>query len=457
MESLGLLPAILEALAKLKFEAFTEPQRLTVPRILAGRNVLVIAPTGIGKTEAAMLPILHRILTEKPEPVSCLYITPLRALNRDMLRRMTFFGEELGIRVAVRHGDTSPKERAEQTRHPPDVLITTPETFQILFTGRRVRDQLRTVKWVVIDEIHELAGDDRGAQLAIGLERLVELVGRDVQRIGLSATVGSPDEVAAFLGGVGREVEVIKVPIPKGIRIAVEVPLPSDEDKAMAERLHLQEVQAAAIRRCHELIESHRSTLFFVNTRDTAEFLSSRLTLAFPNASLGVHHGSLSKDIRVQMEDDFKAGVLKSLICTSSLELGIDVGTADFVLQYNSPREVSRLVQRIGRSGHGVGEVSDGLVIATHEDDFAEAAVIARRALAEELEPVTVRPDNLAVLANQLVAMAMARPSLVADEAYALVRHAHPFRALLRADFDAVLKQLASLRKLWSAEGRFGR
>src|SRR3989304_906647 len=194
MESLGLLPAILEALSKLKFEAFTEPQRLAVPRIFAGRNALVIAPTGIGKTEAAMLPILHRILTEKPEPVSCLYITPLRALNRDMLRRMTFFGEQLGIRVAVRHGDTAPKERAAQTRPP-------------------------------------------------------------------------PDEVASFLGGVGREVEGIKAPIPKGIRIAVEVPLPSDEDKAMAERLHLQEVQAAAIRRGHELIESHRSTLFFVHTR----------------------------------------------------------------------------------------------------------------------------------------------------------------------------------------------
>src|SRR3970282_1461569 len=247
MESLGLLPAILEALSKLQFEAFTERQRLAVPCILAGRTVLVIAPTGIGKTEAAMLPILHRILTEKPEPVSCLYITPLRALNRDMLRRMTFFGEELGIRVAVRHGDTSQKERAAQTRHPPDILITTPETFQILFTGRHVRDQLRSVKWVVIDEIHELAGDDRGAQLAVGLERLVELLGRDVQRIGLSATVGSPDEVAAYLGGVGRPVEIVKVPIPKGIRIAVEFPLPAPEDATMAERLHLQAVQATAI------------------------------------------------------------------------------------------------------------------------------------------------------------------------------------------------------------------
>ncbi|OGS51053.1 MAG: hypothetical protein A3K65_01005 [Euryarchaeota archaeon RBG_16_68_12] len=457
METLGLHPPILDALRKLGFQEFTEPQLRAVPAILAGKSVLVIAPTGVGKTEAAILPILHRIVTEKPEPVSCLYITPLRALNRDMLRRMTFFGQELGVRVAVRHGDTSPKERAEETRHPPDILITTPETFQILFTGRRLRDQLRTVKWVVVDEIHELAGDDRGAQLAVGLERLVELLGHDVQRIGLSATVGSPDEVAGFLGGVRREVEVIRTPIPKGIKIQVEFPLPAPEDPANAERLHLQEVQASAIRRCHELIGAHRSTLFFVNTRDTAEFLSSRLSLAFPEASLGVHHGSLSKEIRVQMEDDFKAGVLRSLICTSSLELGIDVGSADFVLQYNSPREVTRLVQRIGRSGHGVGEVSDGLVIATHEDDFAEAAVIARRALAEELEPLVVRQDNMAVLANQLVSMAMTRPSYSEDEAYALVRKAYPFRDLKRPDFVDVLKQLAALRRLWHTEGRFGR
>src|SRR3990172_7020263 len=160
METLGLHPPILDALRKLGFQEFTEPQLRAVPRILAGKSVLVIAPTGVGKTEAAILPILHRVVTEKPEPVSCLYIPPLRALNRDMLRRMTFFGQELGVRVAVRHGDTSTKERAAQTRHPPDILITTPQTFQILFTGRHVRDQLRSVKWVVIDEIHELAGDD---------------------------------------------------------------------------------------------------------------------------------------------------------------------------------------------------------------------------------------------------------------------------------------------------------
>src|SRR3989454_246356 len=405
MESLGLDPRIIDAVRALGIETFTEPQRRAIPRILAGENVLLVAPTGIGKTEAALLPILDRLLREEPEPTSCLYITPLRALNRDMLRRMTFFADRLGIRVAVRHGDTTPQERAAITRHPPDILITTPETFQILFTGRKLREHLRSVRWVVVDEIHELASDERGAQLAVGLERLRDLTGREFQRIGLSATVGTPDEVAAFLGGVDRRVEVIRVRIPKGIRIRVEMPTTAKEDSEIAERLRVKPGQAAALRRCYELIKEHQSTLFFVNTRDTAEFLSSRLTAWYQDPKIGVHHGSLSKEVRVQMEDEFKSGGLRALVCTSSLELGIDVGTADFVLQYNSPREVSRLVQRIGRSGHGVGEVSDGVILATHEDDVAEACAIARRGLAEEIEDLVVRKDNRSVLANQIVAL----------------------------------------------------
>src|SRR5438445_752229 len=403
MESLGLDPRIIDAVRALGIETFTEPQQRAIPRILAGENVLLVAPTGIGKTEAALLPLLDRILRDKPEPTSCLYITPLRALNRDMLRRMTFFADRLGVRVAVRHGDTTPQERAAMTRHPPDILITTPETFQILFTGRKLREHLRSVRWVVVDEIHELASDERGAQLAVGLERLRDLTGREFQRIGLSATVGTPDEVAAFLGGVGRRVEVIRVRIPKGIRIRVEMPSTAKGDSEIAERLRVQPGQAAALRRCYELIKEHQSTLFFVNTRDTAEFLSSRLAAWYQDPKIGVHHGSLSKEVRVQMEDEFKSGGLRALVCTSSLELGIDVGTADFVLQYNSPREVSRLVQRIGRSGHGVGEVSDGVILATHEDDVAEACAIARRALAEEIEDLVVRKDNRSVLANLLV------------------------------------------------------
>jgi len=245
--------------------------------------------------------------------------------------------------------------------------------------------------------------------------------------------------------------------MPKGMRIRVEMPVPAPADSEMAERLRLQPGQATALRRCYELIKEHQSTLFFVNTRDTAEFLSSRLAAWYEDPTIGVHHGSLSKDVRVQMEDDFKAARLRALVCTSSLELGIDVGGADFVLQYNSPREVSRLVQRIGRSGHGVGEVSDGVILATHEDDVAEAAAIARRALAEEIEDLVVRQDNRSVLANQLVAIAVSERFASLDESYETVRRSWPFRTLKRADFDEVVGQLADLRVLWSRDGRLGR
>src|SRR5947199_36445 len=278
---------------------------------------------------------------------------------------------------------------------------------------------LDAVKALGIDEIHELASDERGAQLAVGLERLRDLTGREFQRIGLSATVGTPDEVGAFLAGVDRPVEIIRVRMPKGMRIRVEMPNPVKEDSEIAERLRVQPGQATALRRCYELIKEHQATLFFVNTRDTAEFLSSRLPAWYADTGIGVHHGSLSKDVRVQMEDEFKASRLRALVCTSSLELGIDVGSADFVLQYNSPREVSRLVQRIGRSGHGVGEVSDGVILATHEDDVAEACAIARRALSEEIEDLVVRKDNRSVLANKLVALAVTERFASIDEASA--------------------------------------
>jgi ATP-dependent Lhr-like helicase len=457
VQNLGLDPRVVDAAKELGIEDLTPPQLHAIPPILAGNHVLLVAPTGIGKTEAAVLPILHHLVREDPKRIAALYITPLRALNRDMLRRLTMFAERLGLEIAVRHGDTPPKERARLTRKPPQLLITTPETLQILFTGQTLRSQLVNVRWVVVDEIHELANDDRGSQLAVGLERLAALTGREFQRIGLSATVGSPDEVAAFLGGVGRRVEVVNVPIPKGIRIAVEWPEPAPKDDDLADALHLTKEHAHALRRCREHILAHRSTLFFTNTRDNAEFLSSRLRTWSEDPPIGVHHGSLSRDVRIQMEDDFKAERLKALVCTSSLELGIDIGSTDFVLQYDSPREVTRLVQRIGRSGHGVGEISDGAIVSIREDDFAESAVIARRALAGELEPLAVREDNFSVLANQLAAMAMSGDSVDAREAYDLVRRSHPFRNLRRVDFDALVNQLADLRIVWVREGRLGR
>jgi ATP-dependent Lhr-like helicase len=350
----------------------TGPQREAIPHILKGENLLLVAHTGIGKTEAAMLPIFHRLLDTPGKGIKCIYITPLRALNRDMLKRLTEFGEALDLDVAVRHGDTSQAERQHQSKNPPDVLITTPETVQVLFTGKRLREHLSRVKWVVIDEIHELANNERGAQLSVALERLVEVSG-EFQRIGLSATVGSIDEVAKYLVGEKRPVHTVRAQVSKDLAVTVQSPHVTEADRDLAGRLQSDPHLVSGMRRCKNLIEKHRSTLLFVNTRDTAEALAARYHIWDEEFKVGVHHGSLSKEIRIEMEEEFKQERLKGLICTSSLELGIDIGSVDFAIQYNSPRQVARLIQRMGRAGHSVGERSEGAIDASNPDEIAES------------------------------------------------------------------------------------
>ena len=434
----------------------TEPQRLAIPAVTSGEHVLLVAPTGIGKTEAAMLPILQMLSDEEAGGIRCVYITPLRALNRDLLLRLGELCESIGLRVSVRHGDTTQSERTAQSKNPPDVLITTPETLQIMFTGKNLRNHLVRVRHVVIDEIHELAEDERGAQLSVALERLVELAG-EYQRVGLSATVGSVEEIANFLGGKGRAVKTLKISTAKDMRISVESPPEDTVEQKLAERLQTDAKHLACMSRCRELIESHKSTLFFVNTRDYAEALGVRYHLWDDNLSIGVHHGSLSKEVRVQMEDDFKSQRLKALICTSSLELGIDVGSADYTIQFNSPRQVTRLIQRVGRSGHRHDAVSYGTVVNTDAIEAAESLVIARRATVEELEKFEIRENPLGVLANQLVAMTLAEPRIDKNWAYDVVTRAYPFRRLLRTDFEEVLRLLAELHMLWNDEDSFRR
>lgn len=433
----------------------TGPQREAIPHILKGEHLLLVAHTGIGKTEAAMLPIFHRLIGAPGKGIRCIYITPLRALNRDMLKRLTEFGEALDLKVAVRHGDTSQTERQQQSRDPPDVLITTPETVQVLFTGKRLREHLSRVKHVVIDEIHELASNDRGAQLAVALERLVEISG-EFQRVGLSATVGSVEEVARYLGGEGREVRTVRANIAKDLRVNVQSPQVVDEDRDLAGRLQSDPHLVSGMRRCKDLIEGHRSTLMFVNTRDTAEAIAARYRIWDEEFKVGVHHGSLSKEVRIEMEEDFKNERLKGLICTSSLELGIDIGSVDFAIQYNSPRQVSRLVQRMGRAGHSVGERSEGAIVASNPDEVAESLVIARRAMAGELEDLRVRERPLSVLANQLVAMAMVG-QVEKELAYQVIKRAYPFRNLPREEFRDVLEQLTRIGLLFDNEGRYRR
>ncbi|TYT63507.1 DEAD/DEAH box helicase [Natrialba swarupiae] len=444
-------PTVRDALSERGFSTPTAPQRLAIPPLSAGQNTLVIAPTGSGKTETAMLPVFDHLVDGEgpPEGFGALYVTPLRALNRDMLERLEWWGEYLELEVAVRHGDTTQYERGKQAEDPPDVLITTPETLQAMLTGERLREGLRDVSHVVIDEVHELAASKRGAQLAVGVERLRNLAG-EIQRIGLSATVGDPAEVGNFLTG-GRPCQIREIDVGSNVDVAVRQPEITEEDEQLAGRLMTEPDTASHVRLIRDLVDEHESTLIFVNTRQTAEALGSRFTeLELP---IGVHHGSLSKEARIDVEDRFKAGELDGLLCTSSMELGIDVGRVDHVIQYKSPRQVTRLLQRIGRAGHRRDEVSSGTIVTTRPDDTFEALAIARRARAGEVEPAAIHEGSLDVVANQIPGIVQSRGSRHASEVYGTIRRAYPFRDLSEERFRNVVSELHRNRIVWFDEG----
>jgi len=450
-----LCPDIINVLAEKGIKEPTPPQADSIPRIIRGENLLLVAPTGIGKTEAAVLPILEMIMRSKGKPgIRCIYITPLRALNRDMLKRMEDYGRALGITVGVRHGDTPQAERNRQSEHPPEILITTPETLQVMFTGKRLIQHMKHVEWVVVDEIHELSNTERGAQMSVALERLVLLAG-NYQRIGLSATVGNIENVANFLAGNNRQVVVRKHDTHRDFDIQVESPEP-DNDPTLQDRLQSDPDILGVMKRARQIVEDGNSTLFFVNTRETAEWLAARYHLWDEKISIEVHHGSLSKENRMDMEDRFKRGDVKCLICTSSLELGIDVGTTEMVIQYNSPRQVSRMIQRAGRAGHRIGETIRAKIIATAPDEVAEAMVVARRSDSKELEYFEGRECPLSVVANQLIAMTMTGP-MDKELAYRMIRNAYPFRNLQMGEMLEVLEQLKSIKMVFEDDGKFKR
>ncbi|NLX50259.1 MAG: DEAD/DEAH box helicase [Methanospirillum sp.] len=388
MSALDLLdPRIRRTIEERGFAGLSEAQELAIPEVVAGRHVLLIAPTGTGKTESAMLPVFHGLLSGTGAGFPAIYVTPLRALNRDILARMEWWCRELGLTVGVRHGDTTQAERRKQALNPPNLLITTPETLQALFMGKTLRKHLAGVRYVVVDEIHDLAGSKRGVQLSVALERLRAHAG-EFQRIGLSATVGNPDEVAGFLCGP-RPYRVLQVPVAKAIDLRVEFAGEQFEGQVRCvERALVQE----------------GSNLVFTNTRVTAEALGHAL---YRRGDVEVHHGSLSREVRIDAEERFKQGAVSTLICTSSMELGIDIGHVEHAVQFGSPREVARLVQRVGRAGHRLEAVSRGTVLATGFDDLLESLVIARLAREGGVEPVRVPYNAADVLANQVAALAV--------------------------------------------------
>lgn len=443
-----LVKPLRKLLAERGFDRPTLPQEKAIPHVLEGKNVLLIAPAGTGKTEAAFLPILHRLLEQpRQRGIKVIYVTPLRALNRDMLDRLRWWCGALDLKISVRHGDTAVRERRKQALSPPDVLITTPETLQLVLVGRRLSRALSMVRWVIVDEVHELADNKRGTQLSLSLERLRRLRGGDFQVVGLSATIGTPREVAKFLVGIGRQCKIIDVTVARNIKLDVIYPRVRRADKILASDLYTYPEVAARLRVMRKLVESHGSTLIFTNTRPMTEILASRFRIWDLKFPVSIHHGSLSSFARLRAEQGLKSGELKGAICTSSMELGLDIGRIDLCIQYNSPRQVTRLLQRVGRSGHRITGVAKGVIIVQNPSDALESIVIAARSKEKNLEPVKIPEKPLDVLAHGLVSMLVSARQWRVDEVHELVKRAYPFRNLSKKELLEVLRFMQSIQR----------
>jgi ATP-dependent Lhr-like helicase len=439
-----LVKPVRRLIEKRGFSKPTEPQEKAIPKILEGKNVLLISPTATGKTEAAILPVLNMLLQEPQRipGIKVLYITPLRALNRDMLERLEWWCNNLDIKLAVRHGDTETKERTRQSRSPPTILITTPETLQAILPGWRLRQHLRHVRCVIIDEVHEMADSKRGSQLSLALERLRWNVGRDFQTIGLSATIGSPEKVAQFLVGNGRSVEIVRVPVARILRLRIVFPKPTADDLRLSSRLYTHPEVAARLKVIRDYMSKRESVLLFTNTRAISEVLASRFKVWDTDFPVSIHHGSLAKSSRIAAERGLKNGELKGLVCTSSLELGIDVGRIDMVIQYMSPRQVTRLIQRVGRSGHRIGRIAEGIIVTMDSDDTLEALAITRKALKEDLEPVEIPPKPYDALTHQMAGLLLRRRRWQFDEILEVFRNAYPYKDLTIEDVEKILRYM---------------
>ncbi len=428
-----------------RFGQPTEPQREGWPHIRSGRNVLIAAPTGTGKTIAGYLWAIDSLARESsalPDEMRVLYISPLRALSNDVQKNLQGPLRELAqldaqfpeIRVQVRTGDTPARDRAAMLRKPPHILVTTPETFYILLTTRRGREMLRTVRTVIVDEIHAMVRDKRGSHLALSLERLEALTG-PFQRIGLSATQKPLSEVAKFLVGVGRECDLVDVGHRREMDIGLIVP-PSPLTTVCSHE-QWDEIYAQIA----QLIIAHRTTLVFVNTRKLAERITARLTDVLGEELVTCHHSSLSKQRRLDAEHRLKSGTLRALVATASLELGIDIGDVDLVIQIGSTKSIATFLQRIGRSGHAIGRKPKGRIFPLTIDELVEAAALLRAVKRGDLDRTPQPAAPLDILSQQIVAACVeaGEQGWFEDELFATLTRAWPYRGLKREDFDAVI------------------
>ncbi len=414
-------------------------QKAGIPTLLSGSDGLLIAPTGSGKTEAAILPLVSRCINENWEGLAILYITPLRALNRDVDRRLGDLLDPLNLKVGVRHGDTPKNERLRQSRSPPNLLVTTPETAQIMLLGSRLREHLAGLRAIVLDEVHDLAGSERGSQLLVGLERIKALGGSEIQLVGLSATVGNPKEVARWFSS---SAEPVFAPTKRETEVVVHREIPSREDELLSVEWSVSPSSIAAFRRLSKsLIEDHPA-LIFVNSRSIAETTAQRLSALCPELNIGVHHGSLAAETRREMEDSLREGKLHGIICTSSLELGIDIGSIERVHQLQSPKNVERLLQRMGRAEHRLGGTGRGEILAWELDEVAECAVIARKAICNELHGVEWRLGPRVVAANQMMQMSIERGVVPLIDATEIISRCSIFSDWTHDDTLGILRVL---------------
>lgn len=450
-----------------KFGVLTPPQEAAIPRVHAGEHVLISAPTGTGKTLAAFLAILSELVADQQAGVlasgiQAVYVSPLRALGYDVRRNLEVplaeicggflpgcdVDEEPPIRVAARTGDTTSAERRRLVTRPPHILVTTPESLAILLSTPTFRPHFASVRWIVVDEVHAVAGNKRGVHLALSLERLAHAArtgaqeaggphrGRDPVRIGLSATVAPLRRVARWLGGPSRRTRVVAWRAPRDARYTL--------DSVLAGEVlpNPQVVQRLVGDRVAERVALHRTTLVFTNTRGATERLAHRLKQRLGEDAVAAHHSSLAKEERLAVEERLREGHFRAVVTSTSLELGIDIGTIDETVLLGSPRDVTRALQRIGRSGHRIDRHPAGRFIATGVDDLLESAVVAHRCRTAKLDPIRLPVAPLDVLAQQLVGMSI-EGVWTDDEAFDLVRRASPYAELPRAEFDAVLDYLA--------------
>ncbi|MFL6510671.1 MAG: DEAD/DEAH box helicase [Nitrososphaera sp.] len=415
------------------FSSLTTIQRKVLPIISRKINCILVAPTGSGKTEAAILPVFTMLARQNSGAgtIRAIYITPLRALNNDVLRRIIQYAQSEGLRVEIRHGDTTALARKKIVENPPDVLITTPESLGIILTNEKMLVALKGLQWAIVDEVHELVSNERGAHLSISLERLQAISSQSITRIGLSATVGNLKQTAQFVCGSDRHSAILVDPASRGYDIDVQFVNGSLNNVG---HFVTDYVRTNSIK---------GTVLLFTNTRDEAEYLGTILKNQ-SDIKVDVHHGSLSKEMREETEHTLRSGMAGIVVCTSSLELGLDIGSVDLVIHYGSPRQVSKLMQRIGRSRHNQRSFAKGLIVTNNPDDEIESLAIIRRMKKGSIEEQKIHESALDVIAHHLVGLAMqTRDPVNVDDAYEIVTQAYPFRNISIFDIESCLDLLA--------------